>query len=175
MSKTYSLLKDELAISEIRKHQWIESEKQGREIGFATAALDWFRRYGPAWLKHRLDRQQNGDPLIEKRQYRRFDSRFPVQLKFGDSHIFCHTDNVNLIGLTCTIPTTISQDTATDVTIRFRSKITRTPQPRFEFTSRITRVHPLKAGRRDASCRIFIPFTENVRDFIRSNTDALNN
>jgi hypothetical protein len=54
MNIRYSFLKDELAIQEIRKHKWIESEKQGNEIGFATAAVDWINKYGNLWLQYRL-------------------------------------------------------------------------------------------------------------------------
>jgi len=52
MDDNYSFLKDELALSEIRKHKWIESEKKGHEIGFATAALDWIKQHGSAWLRY---------------------------------------------------------------------------------------------------------------------------
>ena len=40
MLDQYSFLKDELALQEIRKHQWLEGEKKGHAVGFATAALD---------------------------------------------------------------------------------------------------------------------------------------
>ena len=53
MENDYSFLKDELALNEIRKHKWIESEKCGREIGFATAAFDWIKRYGYAFKQCR--------------------------------------------------------------------------------------------------------------------------
>jgi len=56
MTIKYSFLKDELAVNEIRKHKWIESEKAGQEIGFATAAFDWISRYGEAWLQFRKER-----------------------------------------------------------------------------------------------------------------------
>ena len=49
MSQNYSFLKDDLALTEIRKHKWIESEKLGREIGFATAAYEWINQYGYTW------------------------------------------------------------------------------------------------------------------------------
>jgi hypothetical protein len=48
----YSFLRDDLARTEIYKHKWIESEKAGREIGFATAAFDWITKYGDLWLDH---------------------------------------------------------------------------------------------------------------------------
>ena len=51
MKEHYSFLQDERAIHEIRKHKWIESEKKGKEIGFATAALDWVRKHGDDWLR----------------------------------------------------------------------------------------------------------------------------
>ena len=54
--KKYPFLKDELAINEIRKHKWIESEKAGCEIGFATAAHDWISKYGETWLQFRNGR-----------------------------------------------------------------------------------------------------------------------
>ena len=56
MTIKYPFLKDELAVNEIRKHKWIESEKAGREIGFATAAFDWITQYGEAWLQFRKER-----------------------------------------------------------------------------------------------------------------------
>jgi len=49
----YSFLKDELALEEIRRHKWIESEKRNEEVGFATAALDWIEKYGEQWLRLR--------------------------------------------------------------------------------------------------------------------------
>ena len=55
MKTDYAYLKDELALLEIRKHKWIESEKLGREIGFATAARDWISKYGTAWKDFRLE------------------------------------------------------------------------------------------------------------------------
>ena len=53
MKNDYPFLKDQLALQEIYKHKWIESEKAGREIGFASAAVDWITRYGADWLNQR--------------------------------------------------------------------------------------------------------------------------
>ena len=52
MKIEYPFLKDTQARQEIYKHKWIESEKAGREIGFASAAHDWISRHGKAWLDH---------------------------------------------------------------------------------------------------------------------------
>ncbi len=55
MKKNYSVLRDHMALEEIRKHKWIESEKIGQEIGFATAALDGVTKHGNDWLRYRFD------------------------------------------------------------------------------------------------------------------------
>ncbi len=68
MKTSYSFLKDELALIEIRKHKWIESEKLGQEIGFATAAYDWINKYGYAWKQFRLDVEDSKNVFIERRQ-----------------------------------------------------------------------------------------------------------
>ncbi len=52
MRKKYPFLRDQSARQEIYKHKWIESEKAGCEIGFASAAYDWIIRYGDAWLAY---------------------------------------------------------------------------------------------------------------------------
>lgn len=38
---------------EILKHKWLESEKQGHDIGFEKALLDWVFRHRAAWRGHR--------------------------------------------------------------------------------------------------------------------------
>jgi hypothetical protein len=35
--------------SEIEKHKWIESEKQGRDIGFEKALTDWIAKHRLGW------------------------------------------------------------------------------------------------------------------------------
>lgn len=34
---------------EILRHKWIESEKQGKDIGFERALLDWIRKHRDSW------------------------------------------------------------------------------------------------------------------------------
>jgi hypothetical protein len=43
-------------IEEIKKHKWIESEKQHHDIGNNKAALDWIEKYYDSWLKWKLSR-----------------------------------------------------------------------------------------------------------------------
>lgn len=38
---------------EILRHKWIESEKQGQDIGFERALLDWIVKYRSAWRSDR--------------------------------------------------------------------------------------------------------------------------
>ena len=34
---------------EILRHKWIESEKNGQDIGFERALLDWIRKHRESW------------------------------------------------------------------------------------------------------------------------------
>jgi hypothetical protein len=40
---------------EIKKYKWIESEKQGRDIGWERAAREWMQKYFPDWKRHRWE------------------------------------------------------------------------------------------------------------------------
>lgn len=45
-----SLYKEFLAErEEILRHKWLESEKQGKDIGFERALLDWIRKHRDSW------------------------------------------------------------------------------------------------------------------------------
>jgi hypothetical protein len=39
--------------NEILKHKWLESEKEGSDIGFERALLDWIRKHRANWRKQR--------------------------------------------------------------------------------------------------------------------------
>ena len=38
---------------EIIKHRWYESERAGRDVGFAYALMDWTLRFKNEWIKER--------------------------------------------------------------------------------------------------------------------------
>jgi len=38
---------------EILRHKWLESEKQGKDIGFERALLDWIRKHRDKWRSSR--------------------------------------------------------------------------------------------------------------------------
>lgn len=53
-AKRSSLYQEFLAErEEILKHKWIESEKEGRDIGFERALLDWIRNHREDWRRSR--------------------------------------------------------------------------------------------------------------------------
>lgn len=100
--ETYSFLKDPRALAEIRKHKWLESQKAGEEIGFATAAVDWIQKYGRDWMKvHVADAKQDGSFLIERRKYRRFPLRGIVELIKNNAHHIAEAVDISLQGVLC--------------------------------------------------------------------------
>ena len=169
MKGNYSFLKDEVALLEIRKHKWIESQKQGQEIGFASAAIDWIKRYGENFRKYRLA-DESQDPLTEKRHFRRFQKKLPLSLATDNRVFQCYTNDINLIGLSCTIPEFIPNETATDISISFKQKGKIPTGQRFRFHSKIARITQpnVKHG-----YRVFIPFSEDVRDYLRRQAGSL--
>ena len=40
---------------EINKHKWIESEKEGRDIGFESALVDWMAKHRNGWSKEKYE------------------------------------------------------------------------------------------------------------------------
>jgi hypothetical protein len=42
---------------EILRHKWLESEKQGYDIGFERALLDWIMKHRSSWRKARKQSQ----------------------------------------------------------------------------------------------------------------------
>ena len=170
--KNYPFLEDELAVTEIRKHKWIESEKKGHEIGFATAALDWIKKYGQAWQQFRLRLKTQQNILDEKRLHRRFHQQFPITIHINDTAITAQTDEISLIGVACTIPTYVPYNTSTKIEIHFNKNQKKNPS-RFQFQSRIARIAKSTENKRPGLFSIFIPFPEEVRDYIRLNSNVL--
>ena len=41
---------------EIMKHKWYESEKAGRDVGFAYALIDWTLKFKEKWIKERKNK-----------------------------------------------------------------------------------------------------------------------
>lgn len=55
---------------EIQKYKWIESEREGHDIGSRKAALEWIEKYGCIWREERESLEENGffetNVLVEK-------------------------------------------------------------------------------------------------------------
>lgn len=49
-----TLLRDKRVLEEIDRHLWIESEKQGCNIGFDQAREDWVKRFSKAWMSYHM-------------------------------------------------------------------------------------------------------------------------
>lgn len=48
------LYKEFLALKEeVFKHKWYESERAGRDIGWAQALIDWTLKYKTKWIQER--------------------------------------------------------------------------------------------------------------------------
>ena len=43
---------NEAVIREIMNYKWIESEKEGRDIGMSNASAQWIERYYDQWLSY---------------------------------------------------------------------------------------------------------------------------
>lgn len=55
-----SLYKEFLAQKEeIMKHKWYESERAGRDIGFAQALIDWTLKFKSKWIKERYQKRSS--------------------------------------------------------------------------------------------------------------------
>ena len=46
------LLQDKEVVEEINRHKWLQSEMVGYDVGFESAAKDWFEHYAAAWVAH---------------------------------------------------------------------------------------------------------------------------
>lgn len=56
--KPEKLLEDRRVVDEISRHQWIESEKAGTDIGFDQAAADWLQNFSHAWMNYHMPKRK---------------------------------------------------------------------------------------------------------------------
>ena len=57
--KNSNILKDKRVVEEIQRHQWIESEKAGSNIGFDQAAADWLEHFSKAWMDYHMPKRKS--------------------------------------------------------------------------------------------------------------------
>ena len=103
MKDSYPYLRDPRALEEIRKHKWIESQKQGREVGFATAALDWITNYGQQWKEIHAGEYKDNRIFLEQRRYRRFKLNQLIKLVKGKVTVLAEGINISFFGLMCRV------------------------------------------------------------------------
>lgn len=159
MNFTYSFLRDELALIEIRKHKWLLSEQARREIGFPTAAIDWIRNYSRDFLQFRSN---ISNTFAEKRNFRRFSWKSPLTLKLNNQTIVSTTNDINLIGLSCTIPVTETEGQQIEVTLGLDNHEPATVN-NIQFKSQ-----PLIVDQQNISKgfqRLFVPFDDKTRNY----------
>ena len=171
MIETYSFLDDELALQEIRKHKWIESEKKGEEIGFATAAVDWMFKYGQSWKQFRLDLQNAPNRFQERRGYRRFRVSLPLKILVDYKYLVSSTQDFSLIGCACSLPEFIKEQTKIDVSIQLKARGTSKRPVIFHFSSRVCRITKPPVNSVNICYQAFLPFSEAFRDYLRSSAN----
>ncbi|MDP2939443.1 MAG: hypothetical protein Q8O13_05150 [Candidatus Omnitrophota bacterium] len=140
MKKRFSFLKDSRALAEIRKHKWIESEKRGQEIGFATAAVDWIKKYGEAWKKVYLKEDKEHDLFIEKRRYRRFPLNLGLVIKKDQICLTAVPNDINLEAISCKIVENLPTDTPVEIIFKHKDSVNYANSIRCN--ARILRVSP---------------------------------
>ena len=49
-----SIYKEYLALrEEVNKHKWYESERAGKDVGWAQALIDWTMKFKSKWMQER--------------------------------------------------------------------------------------------------------------------------
>ncbi|MDD5431709.1 MAG: PilZ domain-containing protein [Candidatus Omnitrophica bacterium] len=117
----YSFLKDPRALAEIRKHKWIESQKAGREIGFATAACDWVDKYGQPWKENHVKEGKNYSAFIEKRRFRRFRLDCDIELKNDAASLMAHRVDISYFGVSCITSNYLNAGSRLNIHLRLNS------------------------------------------------------
>ncbi|MBP7216129.1 MAG: PilZ domain-containing protein, partial [Candidatus Omnitrophica bacterium] len=106
-------------LEEIRKHKWIESQKAGCEIGFATAAWDWITRYGEDWKKIHVKEDTETAVFMERRRFRRFKFKGCIQLLKDNAICIADAINVSFFGLSFRSPDYLTPGSSMDVRLLF--------------------------------------------------------
>lgn len=161
MKNNYPYLKDQDALSEIRKHKWIESQKAGTEVGFASAAVDWIKKYGKEWEKSRSRVYPAQDIFLEKRKYRRFKLRGMARLINDGISISAEPVDLSFFGLLLkankNLP--LGSSIKARVSIEFRNK-----KKDVEYSGRIDRITFKDAGNYDLFLNFDAPCQENIAE-----------
>jgi len=153
MKDKFSYLNDPRALAEIRKHKWIESQKQGTEIGFASAAFDWIQKYGQEWKRLHAESDGNKEVFLERRRYRRFKMRGNVQLISGNATILAEPLDLSFFGILCRVSEAVSLGSPMKALLPVG---TQQPEKTLDCYGKVERIVPVDARRFD----LFFSFNE---------------
>ena len=65
--KESSIYKEYLALrEEVNKHKWYESERAGKDVGWAQALIDWTFKFKSKWVKERQSKSRKPSELIQR-------------------------------------------------------------------------------------------------------------
>ncbi|MCU0651982.1 MAG: PilZ domain-containing protein [Candidatus Omnitrophica bacterium] len=160
MKGSYPYLRDPRSIAEIRKHQWIESEKAGYEIGFGTAAIDWVAKYGRQWEVACAKIDKN--VFIENRKFRRFEFESYVALTYENKTIIVRTIDISSLGLLCIAKESLHPEV--EVTLQWSFNTDN--KSGIIFDGKISRVWPRKNNSQEFE--LLIKFDEQSRKKIET-------
>ena len=166
MKDRYPYLKDPRAVAEIRKHKWIESQKTGAEIGFATAAVDWVNKYGTEWKKIHAEEADDKKIFLERRRYRRFKLRGVAQLKSDRLCLTAEPLDLSFFGVLCRVDQEVPLGGEIKVSM---SVETNRHKEDLDCCGSVERVLPVDGKRYD----LFFSFHESCRRKLGSLTQAL--
>ena len=51
------LLSDKRVVAEIERHLWLESEKQGFDLGYEKAKEDWLKNFSIDWMQYHMPQE----------------------------------------------------------------------------------------------------------------------
>ncbi len=169
MKEKFSFLADARALAEIRKHKWIESQKASREIGFASAALDWIKKYGESWKKVHLKGEKEYNFLSERRKFRRFRIFSEVKLNKDNSSLIAKAKDLSFMGLLCNANEYIppNYEVAIDFNLHSRNK-----NKAFSLKCKgtVNRVSPVGSEEYE----IFLRFDEGCQHYIEEGLAVFN-
>jgi hypothetical protein len=65
--KESSIYKEYLALrEEVNKHKWYESERAGKDVGWAQALINWTFKFKSKWVKERQSKSRKPSELIQR-------------------------------------------------------------------------------------------------------------
>ncbi len=167
MKEKFSFLKDPRALLEISKHKWIESEKRGEEIGFATAAVDWAKKYGQDWKRAYFKEATDSDLFIEKRRYRRFPLEIGLVIKRNETCLSAAPKDINLEAISCKVGQRLPQDGSIEIILKAPAKTSFRKENYLKCKAKILRIAPFPENLTGSEYNVVLMPGEECRELLR--------